>query len=178
MVEWHINTDEPAALDYNDYNQPDLYSDAPYRASDHDPVIVGFDLLTDTDGDGVRDTEDNCPVTPNPGQEDSDGDGVGDACETIPPVSWVIQRRFTYINYYFKVWWEGYDDGGSGLQCFDIQVRDGNQGEWQDWLTCTTETFSIFVGEPGHTYFFRSRLPLIMLVISRNGQQNQMHGLK
>ena len=44
VVEWHINADEPAALDYNDYNQPDLYSAGPYRASDHDPVIVGLDL--------------------------------------------------------------------------------------------------------------------------------------
>jgi hypothetical protein len=39
---WHINADEPTALDYNDYNQPDLYSADPYRSSDHDPVRVGF----------------------------------------------------------------------------------------------------------------------------------------
>lgn len=36
---------------------------------------------TDSDGDGVCDTEDNCPVVDNPGQEDSDGDGVGDTCD-------------------------------------------------------------------------------------------------
>jgi predicted extracellular nuclease len=45
VAEWHINTDEPAVLDYNDYNQPaGLYNPDPYRASDHDPVIVGLKL--------------------------------------------------------------------------------------------------------------------------------------
>ncbi len=44
VIEWHINADEPSALDYNDYNQPDLYSPDPYRASDHDPVIIGLGL--------------------------------------------------------------------------------------------------------------------------------------
>jgi hypothetical protein len=43
-AEWHINADEPAALDYNNYNQPLLYQPDPFRASDHDPVLVGLDL--------------------------------------------------------------------------------------------------------------------------------------
>jgi ligand-binding sensor domain-containing protein len=38
-------------------------------------------VTTDTDGDGVTDDQDNCPMAPNPGQEDGDGDGDGDACD-------------------------------------------------------------------------------------------------
>lgn len=46
-IEWHINADEPALLDYNLENgrDPALFDpDSPYRASDHDPVVVGLDL--------------------------------------------------------------------------------------------------------------------------------------
>lgn len=35
----------------------------------------------DRDRDGVRDQDDNCPLTFNPGQEDSDNDGRGDVCD-------------------------------------------------------------------------------------------------
>ena len=38
------DTDEPRALDYNDYIQPGLYNADPYRASDHDPVVVRLEL--------------------------------------------------------------------------------------------------------------------------------------
>jgi len=41
--------------------------------------------LADTDGDSIRDTEDNCPTLSNAGQADVDFDGVGDAC--LPPDS-------------------------------------------------------------------------------------------
>lgn len=36
---------------------------------------------TDSDGDGIPNTSDNCPSIENPGQEDLDGDSVGDECD-------------------------------------------------------------------------------------------------
>lgn len=48
VTDWHINSDEPDALDYNTNFRPAgqlaLYEPTPYRASDHDPVIVGLAL--------------------------------------------------------------------------------------------------------------------------------------
>ena len=41
----------------------------------------------DRDDDGVPNTHDNCPDTPNPGQADSDGDGAGDLCDPETTVS-------------------------------------------------------------------------------------------
>lgn len=46
---WHINADEPRVLDYNlefksDRQHSLLYSAEPYRASDHDPLVIGIDL--------------------------------------------------------------------------------------------------------------------------------------
>ena len=42
---WHINADEPSVIDYNtEFKPQDLYTATPYRASDHDPVLIGFNL--------------------------------------------------------------------------------------------------------------------------------------
>jgi predicted extracellular nuclease len=50
---WHINADEPPVLDYNTNFKPaaqvtSLYDDTPFRSSDHDPVLVGLDLVDET----------------------------------------------------------------------------------------------------------------------------------
>jgi len=54
---WHINADEPFVIDYNtEFKPQDLYSDSPYRSSDHDPVIVGVQLVKTISGSSQRDT--------------------------------------------------------------------------------------------------------------------------
>ncbi|MCA9897869.1 MAG: ExeM/NucH family extracellular endonuclease, partial [Anaerolineales bacterium] len=63
VTEWHINSDEPRALDYNEEfktaNQISLYYNAdPYRSSDHDPVVVGLNL------GGTSPTPTNTPIPP------------------------------------------------------------------------------------------------------------------
>ena len=48
--------------------------------------------FVDSDGDGIRDEEDNCPANANPNQADRDGDGVGDVCDNCPDVANPDQR--------------------------------------------------------------------------------------
>jgi uncharacterized protein len=52
VAEWHINADEPVVLDYNTefktQNQIDntFYAPDAYRASDHDPLVLGLSLAS------------------------------------------------------------------------------------------------------------------------------------
>jgi hypothetical protein len=52
-----------------------------------DGAIAAPDTATplDSDGDGVLDSDDNCPFVANPDQADEDGDHLGDACDPCPP---------------------------------------------------------------------------------------------
>jgi predicted extracellular nuclease len=76
-TEWHINADEVPLLDYNDEIEDPgeqsferrsaalpLYTPDAYRASDHDPILIGLELTPpDEDNDGVPDRDDVCPGT-------------------------------------------------------------------------------------------------------------------
>ena len=44
---WNINSGESVALEYSrfDYHATDFHQPGPYRSSDHDPVVVGMDLI-------------------------------------------------------------------------------------------------------------------------------------
>jgi hypothetical protein len=46
-----------------------------------DVWIASDQVTNDTDGDGVINYGDNCPLVYNPDQADADGDGIGDLCD-------------------------------------------------------------------------------------------------
>jgi predicted extracellular nuclease len=65
-TEWHINADEPPVLDYNvEFKSAGhvstLYAPTAYRSSDHDPVLVGINLLA-YGFSGFRSPVDNPPA--------------------------------------------------------------------------------------------------------------------
>lgn len=60
---WDINSVEPVALEYSRHNNnaTDFYEAGPFRASDHDPLVVGLDLPI-----GPVATTTRATVTPDP----------------------------------------------------------------------------------------------------------------
>jgi hypothetical protein len=62
---------------WNDLGNTTAFSGEPING------VVEIDV-SDEDNDGIPDTLDNCPNTPNPAQEDTDEDGAGDACDNCP----------------------------------------------------------------------------------------------
>jgi len=81
-ADWHINADEPDVLDYDTSFKPPaqvaLYEANSYRSSDHDPVVVGFDL-------GIPTTT---KLTVDPAsQQYSDKVDLVATVDLVPPVS-------------------------------------------------------------------------------------------
>ena len=57
--------------------------------------------LTDEDCDGWMNGADNCPLVPNPDQEDTDSDDIGDACDqnpTVPDGEVILVCRVTVVQ--------------------------------------------------------------------------------
>jgi len=91
VAEWHNNSDEPSsleALDSADKSaaaQVAYYGANPFAASDHDPIVIGFNPLAgDFNDDGVVDANDQKLITGSIGKSasaadrrmDLDGDGT------------------------------------------------------------------------------------------------------
>lgn len=78
-----LTDDEESSFGTDPFN-PDTDGDGLNDFWDPCPVTFGTNdgcPGLDTDFDGVEDVLDNCPGTPNADQSDFDGDGAGDACD-------------------------------------------------------------------------------------------------
>lgn len=75
--------------------------------------------------------------------------------EQTPPVSQLSALPPYTTTTGIALSWGGSD--GSAILNYDLQVRDGYDGDWTDWLTRTTQTAGTCTGLDGHTYFFRVR---------------------
>jgi len=66
-----------------------------------------------------------------------------------PLPAWVTATTFTIMWIKPGEW--------SGIGSFQVQVRDGYEGTWMNWLTETQTISATFEGLHGHTYSFRAR---------------------
>jgi hypothetical protein len=69
------------SLDCNSNGVPDECDLVSTTSEDCDTNGIPDECQPDTDGDGVIDPCDNCPLVGNPDQSDSDMDGFGDLCD-------------------------------------------------------------------------------------------------
>ena len=98
-----------------------------------DEFACPADCLGDLDGDGVEESQDNCPGLPNPGQDDGDGDRAGDPCDCEPtdPVLWETPGEARHVRFTrddasgeSAVGWFPPQDEGSTALYYDVLRSD------------------------------------------------------
>jgi hypothetical protein len=144
-------------------------------ATDGESGIAGYSIVWDesplTLPDTIRDLEATVQIITSPplpdGQNryfhlrtcDRAGNWTADALhlgpfwiDARPPSSWASSPAL--VSGPFEVTWSG-SDAGSGILQYTVQVRDG-AGPWTKLLDSSSPASTIYHGEPGHTYHFRS----------------------
>ncbi len=93
----------------------------------------------DTDGDGINDSEDNCPSIPNADQRDEDGDGAGATCDCDDSNPSIIE------GYWYFVDSDGDGHGNSNLSMQACSVPFGYVSSNDD---CDDTNEDIYPGAP------------------------------
>ncbi len=144
---WHINTDEPLMLDYNlDFGRdPNLFEPNAYRTSDHDPLLVGLDLIPDNtdptvDAGGPYAVSEGDSVTLTATGNDADGDEL--------TYAWDLDNDGSFETSGLSV-----EFSAAGLEAPDsatvsVQVTDGHGATATDTATVDiTWAFGGFTGQ-------------------------------
>ena len=131
-ADWHINADEPDLLDYDTSFKPPaqdaLYEPDAYRASDHDPVIVGLNLGSPNRAPEANDdsytTDEDTPlvVSAEDGVLANDFDADGDTLvaelvsgPSMGTLTLNADGSFSYTP----------DADANGIDTFTYRARDG-----------------------------------------------------
>jgi len=131
-----------------------VYRDSTLIFTGSNPVINN--VLADIDISGLSKGQHKITLSVSDIAGNTNSDSVLFYIDNTPPSSNVNGLNRYTNSLSFNVSWTGYDLD-SGISCYDIQYKDGENGIWTDWLTGTTETSATFTGIDGHTYYFRSR---------------------
>ncbi len=87
--------------------------------------------------------------------------------DDLAPEGFATSPRYSTVDNFLVSWSAQDPPGGAGLDAlpYEVQVKDGIDGFWTEWVPPTSETSARYVGQNGHTYCFRMR--------SRDGAGNQ-----
>lgn len=139
-TEWHVNADEPVALDYNtNFKSPaqveSFYAPDAYRSSDHDPVLVGLDLDSPptVDAGGPYTVKQNRSVTLEATGSDPDGDALSYAWDLDGDGTFETEGRVVELDTKALRW-------KKGTYTVSVQVTAGGVG--------VTDTAAVTVGKP------------------------------
>ena len=161
---WHINADEPDLLDYDtQFNDPAFFEPNPFRASDHDPILVGLALEAgdgtaalgcsaaplsfDADGSGRPVTAADFSSVTGGAFGDASGEFAGVRNEGDRPVdlsscSFVVFDPFSEVVTYAAVT----DGTVAGASTYVLATEGGDQGLPAQTLPDSPGAFALVTG--------------------------------